>query len=114
MLFLFVDGDESVAIAFAELAASLGHRAEVARSGGDALRLTGQTRFDTVFVDIQLPDIDGRRLCNYIRCAGASQDACVVAVADRGALDATGLQQFDGRLQKPVTEEELTAIIQRC
>ncbi|SAL86873.1 two-component regulator histidine sensor kinase [Caballeronia arvi] len=57
MLFLFVEDDENIAAAFADLAASLGHHADVACSGGEALRMTGQTRYDTVFMDIGLPDI---------------------------------------------------------
>lgn len=44
MLFLFAEDDENVAAAFAELAASLGHRADIAGTGGEALRMTGQTR----------------------------------------------------------------------
>ena len=114
MLFLFVDGKENMAIACAELAASLGHRAEVAHSSGEALRLAGQTRYDTVFVGSGLPDIDGRKLCEYIRSAGALKEACIVAIADGGNFDATSMDQFDGSVQKPVTADGLAAIIQRC
>jgi CheY-like chemotaxis protein len=114
MLFLFVEDDENVAVAFAELAASLGHPADVARTGGDALRMTGQTRYDCVFMDIELPDIDGRRVCEYVRCAGASTDACIVAVTGSCKFDINSLGQFDGYLPKPVTASELTGIIESC
>ncbi|SAK99325.1 two-component regulator histidine sensor kinase [Caballeronia pedi] len=115
MLFLFVEDDENVAKAFAELAASLGHRAEVAHSGGDALRMTAHTRYDTVFMDIGLPDIDGRQLCGYMRAAGASHEACIVAVTGcRDFHDDAKNGGFDGYLPKPVTASELTAVIERC
>ncbi|SAK56390.1 hypothetical protein AWB76_02281 [Caballeronia temeraria] len=57
MLFLFVEDDENVVAAFAELAASLGHHPDVARTGGEALRTTGQTRYDSFFMDIGLLEI---------------------------------------------------------
>ncbi|SAL81847.1 two-component regulator histidine sensor kinase [Caballeronia arvi] len=114
MIFLFVEDDANVAAAFAALAASLGHQADVARTGGEALRMAGQTRYDTVFMDIALPDIDGRKLCEYIRCAGASNDACIVAVTGDQDFDATASVQFDGCLRKPVTASELTGTIERC
>ena len=114
MLFLFVEDDVNVAAAFAELAESLGHRAETASTGGDALRMAAQTRYDTVFMDIGLPDIDGRKLCEYLRSAGASTEACVVAVTGRRDLEVNSLEAFDGFLAKPVTESELTRVIDRC
>ncbi|SAK77729.1 two-component regulator histidine sensor kinase [Caballeronia fortuita] len=114
MMFLFVEDDENVAAAFAELAASLGHRADIARTGGEALQMAGQTRYDTVFMDIGLPDMDGRKLCEYIRCAGASNDACIVAVTGNQDFDAATSVQFDGCLRKPVTASQLTGTIDRC
>lgn len=117
MLFLFVEDDENVAKAFAELAASLGHRAEVAHSGGEALRMTGSTRYDTVFMDIGLPDIDGRKLCGYIRSAGASNEACIVAVTGHPDFreDANaGAGAFDGYLPKPISASDLAELIARC
>lgn len=114
MLFLFVEDDENVAAAFAELAASLGHHADVARTGGEALRMTGQTRYDSVFMDIGLPDIDGRKLCEYVRCAGASTEACIVAVTGKSGFDMESSRQFDGYLRKPVTALEVAEIIRRC
>jgi two-component system, OmpR family, response regulator len=115
MLFLFVEDDKNVAHAFAELATSLGHRAEVAHSGGEALRMTGQTRYDTVFMDIGLPDIDGRKLCGYIRSAGASHDACIVAVTGHPNFRDDGKTgEFDGYLPKPVKASDLVDVIERC
>lgn len=114
MLFLFIDDDESIAGAFAELATSLGHRAEVAHSGADALRMTGQTRYDTVFMDIALGDIDGRKLCDYIRAAGASREACIVAITGVADFEVSSSRQFDGYLRKPITASELTGAIGRC
>ncbi|SAK99847.1 two-component regulator histidine sensor kinase [Caballeronia pedi] len=114
MLFLFIDDDENITNAFAELAASLGHRAEVAHSGGEALRMAGRTRYDTVFMDIGLSDIDGRTLCDYIRAVGPSREACIVAVTGLPDFDVTTSHQFDGYLRKPVTALDLKGVFGRC
>jgi CheY-like chemotaxis protein len=113
-MFLFVEDDENLAAAFAELAASLGHDADIARTGGEALRMAAGTRYDTVFLDIGLPDMDGRKLCEYIRFAGASNEACIVAVTGDQGFDASSSVQFDGCLRKPVTASDLTVTIRRC
>nr|WP_061179613.1 response regulator [Caballeronia pedi] len=91
-----VEDDEKVATAFAELSASLGHHADVACPGGEALRMTGQTRYDSVLMDIGLPDIDGRKLSEFVRCAGASTEACIVAVTGTRGFDMESSRQFDG------------------
>ena len=45
-----------VATSFLE---ELGHRFEVARTGAEALQKFSSTPHDLVFMDLQLPDIDG-------------------------------------------------------
>lgn len=114
MLFLFVEDDANVAAAFAELAASLGHHADVALTGGEALRMAGQTCYDSVIMDIGLPDIDGRKLCEYVRCAGASTGACIVAITCTPESDMESWRQFDGFLRKPVTATDLAEVIRSC
>ena len=63
---------------------------------------------------IGLPDIDGRKLCEYVRCAGASTDACIIAVTGIREFNTGTLGEFDGYLRKPVTASELTEIIESC
>lgn len=114
MYVLFVEDDSSVAQAYAELAASLGHKADVAHSGGDAMRLSAATPYDAVFMDISLPDVDGRDLCRRVRAAGASRDTCIVAVTGIVGLDEGQLGDFDGFVAKPVRRDELEKVIGAC
>ncbi|WP_244206938.1 hypothetical protein [Caballeronia pedi] len=65
-------------------------------------------------MDIGLPDIDGRKLCEYIRCAGASTEACIVAVNGTRGFDMESSRQFDGYLRKPVTAAELAGVMRSC
>jgi DNA-binding response OmpR family regulator len=80
MRVLFVENDMRLCEAFRDLARSLGHDADVAYDGHQAMLLTRETRYDTIFLDIGLPDVDGRDLCRRLRAAGPSKLACVVAV----------------------------------
>jgi len=114
MLFLFVEDDVGSAEAFAVLAGSLGHQSHLAHDGGVALRLVAETRYDAIFMDIGLPDIDGLTLCKYIRSAGSSTHACIVAVTGRVDLEEDEIAEFDGYVTKPVTDVGLTRIIQGC
>jgi CheY-like chemotaxis protein len=104
---LFIDDDQPSADAFAEVAKSLGHTAEVAYDGRQAVAATLATSFDVIFFDIGLPDGDGRELCRRIRHEGASQDASVIAVTGLTDLHAEDLEPFDGFLHKPVSSTAL-------
>jgi two-component system OmpR family response regulator len=114
MYVLFVEDDSNVAHAYAELAASLGHKADVAYCGGDAMRLSAATPYDAVFMDISLPDVDGRDLCRRVRAAGASRNTCIVAITGMAGLDERQLGDFDGFLAKPVRKDELESVIGAC
>ncbi|MDR5822664.1 response regulator [Caballeronia sp. LZ043] len=114
MLFLFIEDDLDSAEAFAALANSLGHRSHLAHEGGVGLRLAAATRYDAIFMDIGLPDIDGLTLCKYIRSAGNSTHACIVAVTGKTHLEEEQMGDFDGYVTKPMTELGMTRIIQAC
>lgn len=114
MRVLFVENDTRLCEAFRALAISLGHVADVAYDGHQAMLLIGKNRYDTIFLDIGLPDVDGRDLCRRLRAAGPSKLACVVAVTG----DAGHLQEqpdhFDGAFLKPLTEEGFKAALDAC
>jgi two-component system OmpR family response regulator len=111
MQILFIEDDPRLADAFAALASDLGHRADVAYEGQTAMRLTAGKVYDTIFLDIGLPDIDGRELCQLLRAASMNAHACVVAVTGRANLSDAELASFDGYLLKPVTRETMESAI---
>ncbi|WP_438390476.1 response regulator [Caballeronia sp. DA-9] len=114
MLVLFVEDDSRLANAFGALADDLGHRADVAYDGATALKLTAARVYDAIFLDLGLPDIDGRQLCQQLRDASRNAHACVVAVTGRSDLSEADLAPFDGYLLKPVNREALKAVISSC
>jgi DNA-binding response OmpR family regulator len=114
MRILFIEDDPRLADAFAALAASIGHDPEVAYDGQSALALTAANAYDAIFLDIGLPDADGRELCQQLRKASKSAQACVVAVTGRANLSAEELSAFDGYLLKPISQEALENAINGC
>jgi CheY-like chemotaxis protein len=114
MRILFIEDDPRLADAFVALATSLGHEASAAYDGQEGIALTAANEYDAVFMDIGLPDVDGRALCRSLRHAGANQHTCVVAVTGRGDMTDEELAPFDGYLLKPVTAETLELAINGC
>lgn len=59
MRILIVDDEPQVAEVLAKSLAREGHRAEVAHSGEEALRLLGSTEPDALFLDVSMPGMNG-------------------------------------------------------
>ncbi len=64
---LVVDDDERVRTALAGMLSSAGHRAEQAANGPDALEKMRRDRFDLVFTDLSMPEMDGWAVAGEIR-----------------------------------------------
>ncbi len=114
MYVLFVDDDVLLCDAFRALAETSGHIADVAYDGHQALLLAAENCYDTIFLDIGLPDADGRDLCKHLRAAGPSKLACVVAVTGDDRQGEVRQQLFDGYFLKPFTEAGLRAALNAC
>ncbi|MBD9138423.1 MAG: response regulator [Alistipes shahii] len=74
-------------------------------------KLVGESRFDLVLTDIQMPSADGFGVLEAVR--GVDPGLKVVAVSARGDLDAADFTSrgFAGCLRKPFTYNELVAAI---
>lgn len=74
-------------------------------------KLVGESRFDLVLTDIQMPSADGFGVLEAVR--GVDSGLKVVAVSARGDLDAADFisRGFAGCLRKPFTYSELVAAI---
>ncbi|QSN64726.1 MULTISPECIES: response regulator [Burkholderiaceae] len=114
MYVLFVEDDARLCDAFRDLAVSLGHVAHVAYDGHQAMLLAAENRYDTIFIDIGLPDVDGRDLCRRLRAAGPSQLACVVAVTGDDRHRNELHEHFDGYFLKPFTADGFRAVLDAC
>ena len=102
----------------ARLLERLGYRADVVANGLEAIHAVERQPYDLVFMDVQMPEMDGleatRRIC--ARWAGAQRPRIVAMTAnarpeDRGACVAAGMDDY---LAKPIRVEELVAALSAC
>jgi two-component system sensor histidine kinase/response regulator len=94
----------------------LGHSVVVVSNGLQAVRAVEEEDFDAIFMDVQMPELDGIEATAAIREAerGAGKHRRIIAMTahamkgDRERCLAAGM---DGYVSKPIRVEELTAIL---
>jgi PAS domain S-box-containing protein len=95
----------------------LGYRADVAANGVEAIRAVERQPYDLIFMDVQMPEMDGleatRQICT--RWAAGERPRIVAMTAnalaeDREACLAAGMDDY---LAKPIRVDELVAALER-
>ena len=92
----------------------LGGAVDVAASGFEAVELASKQFYDLIFMDWQMPGMDGRETTARIRKLPGGQDLVIVALSghalpgDRELLLASG---FDDYLSKPVRMDDFRAVL---
>ncbi|QSQ18866.1 response regulator [Pyxidicoccus parkwayensis] len=96
----------------------LGYRAQVAFNGVEAVKAVSQQRFDVVFMDLQMPEMDGLEATRRIRAdVPPHAQPWIIAMtanamdSDRDQCFAAGMDDFLG---KPIRVEALAASLLRC
>ncbi|CAA6816884.1 MAG: Signal transduction histidine kinase [uncultured Aureispira sp.] len=86
-----------------------------ASNGLEALELLKQTKFDLIFMDLMMPQMDGYEANKRIKQHSDFSKIPVIAWTARGMLDEEEkiLAEFDALLKKPSQIDELKEIIQR-
>jgi two-component system, sensor histidine kinase len=95
----------------------LGMRVDVALNGREAVAMVAQLPYDVIFMDCQMPEMDGYDATRAIRAMGGSYlDVPVVALTahamsgDRERCAAAGMSDY---LTKPIAREALTRCLRR-
>jgi signal transduction histidine kinase/ActR/RegA family two-component response regulator len=113
---LVVDDDEISRSVTSQLLGRLGCTVERAVSGAEAIAQAHHTRFDLIFMDCQMPEMDGFTTTERIRAAAGSKAPPVVALTantsakDRERCFAAGMCDF---VDKPVRKTELARVLRR-
>ena len=96
---------------------SLGHRADVAANGLEAIQALSEVPYDLVVMDCQMPEMDGFQATAEIRRReGSGPRTPIIAMtagampADEAKARAAGMDDF---VTKPVRREELANILDR-
>jgi len=106
---LVVEDDHSLVKLLEEQFGQLGYRVSSVTTGGEALFLAQDQRFDLIILDLNLPDIDGLEVAQLLR---ESCDASILILTARGDVDSRveGLYAGAGDyLTKPFSMHELAA-----
>lgn len=91
-----------------------GHQATLARNGGEALALASTSRFDVVFMDVQMPEMDGFAATAAIRqreqvMGGHLPIVAMTAHALKGDRERCLAAGMDGYIAKPVSVAAIEA-----
>jgi two-component system, OmpR family, response regulator len=87
-----------------------GYAVDGAATGAHALRLTEQAGYDTIVLDLRLPDMDGLEVCRRVRAAGSAAPILILTARDAVPDRVDGLDAgADDYLAKPFSFEELFA-----
>ncbi|HIJ63000.1 MAG TPA: response regulator [Rhodospirillaceae bacterium] len=99
------------------LLARLGHRADVANDGGQAVILVERGHYDIVLMDVQMPGMDGIQATKAIRALkGAKAATPIIAMTanamagDREAFLAAGMDDY---IAKPINRRALQSLLDR-
>ncbi|MGJ8640210.1 MAG: response regulator [Opitutaceae bacterium] len=95
----------------------MGHTVQVAESGTSVLQLFKEQTFDCIFMDIQMPDMDGFQTTKRIRTIEAETNASAVFIVamtahamngDRERCIKSGMNEY---ISKPFRVEEMRAVL---
>lgn len=112
MRVLLVEDDERIVDFVQRGLKAEGYAVEVARSGLEAIAL-GAGNFQTIILDLGLPDLNGREVCERLRSADVTTPILMLTARDAVQDKVTGLRSgADDYMTKPFAFEELLARIE--
>jgi NtrC-family two-component system response regulator AlgB len=111
---LIVDDEKNIRSHLATYVRGLGHRAETATDGAEALAALERSRFDVIFSDVRMPGMDGVELLREVRRRQPGA-ICVLMTAYatvHGAVEAMREGAYD-YLIKPFELDEVGLLLER-
>ncbi|WP_254257987.1 response regulator transcription factor [Methylobacter tundripaludum] len=113
MRVLLVEDDERIVDFVQRGLKAEGYAVEVARNGLDAIALGSAGKFQAIILDLGLPDLNGRQVCERLRDAGVGTPILMLTARDTVQDKVTGLRSgADDYMTKPFAFEELLARIE--
>jgi DNA-binding LytR/AlgR family response regulator len=85
---------------------------ECAGDGRDALARLSAERYDAIFLDVRMPDLDGLELARVLKRFAAPPQLVFVSAYDTAAVDAFELRALD-YLRKPVSRKRVEEALDR-
>jgi len=96
----------------------LNYTCDIASDGEEAFEMYKQNRYDVIFMDIQMPCMDGweatRAIREFEKSEGAEKSAHIVALTANDANDFANLCDdigLNGFIEKPIRTETLSKVL---
>lgn len=86
MKLLIIDDERSIRNTLKEILEFEGHTVDVAEDGAVGLEMAGQKKYDAIFCDIKMPNMDGVEFLE--KFAGAGHEEPVIMISGHGTIDA--------------------------
>ena len=113
MRILLVEDDQRIVDFVQRGLKAEGYTVEVARSGLEAITLGAEGKFQAIILDLGLPDLNGRLVCEHLRNSGVGTPILMLTARDTVQDKVTGLRSgADDYMTKPFAFEELLARIE--
>ena len=110
---LLVEDDERIVQFLRKGLKAEGYRVEVAGTGREAVELGAAGGFRVIILDLGLPDMNGREVCERLRALRVDTPILMLTAMDTVQDKVTGLRSgADDYLTKPFAFEELLARIE--
>jgi len=114
---LLVDDSKINRIVVTKLLGKLGYKIDIAENGLEAVKIVGEKDYDLVFMDIQMPEMDGYEATTNIRLNEKDKKHTLIiamtAHAMRGDKEKCLECGMDDYISKPVKKETLENIINK-
>ncbi len=115
---LVVEDEKINAMVISAMLQKMGHDVHLASNGLQALQKVQQVEFDCIFMDIQMPELDGVETTQAIRATATNKNRTIPIVAltahamkgDRERFISAGMDDY---LAKPVEMESLIEVLLR-
>lgn len=96
----------------------MGYRADIAANGLEVLEALQRQPYDLVFMDVQMPEMDGVQATAIIREQWAAKEQPKIVAMTANALDGEREKYLkngmDDYISKPVRPKELAAVLKKC
>lgn len=113
MRVLLVEDDERIVDFVQRGLKAEGYVVEVARTGLESVALSIEGKFEAIILDLGLPDLNGRQVCERLRSSGVDTPILMLTARDTVQDKVAGLRSgADDYLTKPFAFEELLARIE--
>jgi CheY-like chemotaxis protein len=111
---LIADDDAEARASLGELLELAGHEVHVCADGQDALRVARECHPDVVFLDIEMPGLDGYAVCGHLRSLDGFAQTRVYALSGlTGSAHERRCRQegFTGQFVKPLEISALDRLV---